>query len=106
MSSVKAHAFALSVMSCRWKRKMFPQRNDYCVGLHARLHIPVSGMSIFRTLFFIPARIPPDSLGFLFFPEELFYRNLLLAGLRNPELLRNHRNTPEFLFPPTKTTVI
>jgi hypothetical protein len=72
----------------------------------ARLHFPVSGMSISRTLFFIPARIPPDSLGYLFFPEEFFYRNLLLAGLRNPELLRNHRNTPEFLFPPTKTTMI
>ena len=38
----------------------------------ARLHFPVSGMSISRTLFFIPARIPPDSLGFLFFPEEFF----------------------------------
>jgi hypothetical protein len=68
----------------------------------ARLHFPVSGMSISRTLFFIPARIPPDSLGFLFFPEEFFYRNLLLAGHRNPELLRNHRNTPEFLFPQKK----
>ena len=33
-SAVKAQAFALSVMSCRWKRKMFPQRNDYCVELH------------------------------------------------------------------------
>ena len=34
-SAVKAQAFALSVMSCMWKRKMFPQRNDYCVELHA-----------------------------------------------------------------------
>jgi len=33
-SAVKAQAFALSVMSCRWKRKMFPQRNDYFVELH------------------------------------------------------------------------
>ena len=76
------------------------------VNLSTRLHFPVSGMSISRTLFFIPARIPQDSLKFLFFPEEFFYRNLLLAGLRNPKLLRNLRNTPEFLFPPTKTTVI
>jgi hypothetical protein len=57
-------------------------------------------------MFFIPARIPPDSLGFLFFPEEFFYRNLLLAGAYSSELLRNHRNIPEFLFPPNKTTVI
>ena len=42
--------------------------------LLSRLHFPVSGMSISRTLFFIPARIPPDSLGFLFFPEEFFQR--------------------------------
>jgi len=44
----------------------------------ARLHFPVSGMSISRTLFFIPARIPPDSLGFLFFLEDFFHRHLLL----------------------------
>jgi len=43
-----------------------------------RLHFPVSGMTISRTLFFIPVRIPPDSLGFLFFPEDFFHRNLLL----------------------------
>ena len=73
-----------------------------------RLHFPVSGISISWSPFFIPARIPQDSSGsgFLFFPEEFFYRNLLLAGLRNPEVLRNLRNTPEFLFPLTKTTVI
>ena len=67
-----------------------------------RLHFPVSGISISWSPFFIPARIPQDSSGsgFLFFPEEFFYRNLLLAGLRNPELLRNLRNTPEFPFPP------
>ena len=71
-----------------------------------RLHFPVSGISISWSLFFVPARIPQDSSGFFFFPEEFFYRNLLLAGLRNPELLRNLRNTPEFLFPPNKTNVI
>jgi hypothetical protein len=48
----------------------------------ARLHFPVSGISISRTLFFVPARIPQDSFGFLFFPEEFFHRNLLLAGVR------------------------
>jgi hypothetical protein len=37
-----------------------------------RLHFPVSGISISRTLFFVPARIPQDSFGFLFFPEEFF----------------------------------
>jgi hypothetical protein len=47
-----------------------------------RLHFPVSGISISRTLIFIPARIPQDSFGFLFFPEEFFHRNLLLAGAR------------------------
>ena len=39
----------------------------------------------------------PGFLRILFFSEEFFYRNLLLAGLRNPELLLNLRNTPEFL---------
>ena len=70
------------------------------------LHFPVSGISFLGPCFSFLSRIPQDSCGFLFFPEEFFYRNLLLAGRRNPELLRNHRNTPEFLFPPTKTTVI
>jgi len=37
-----------------------------------RLHFPVSGMSISRTLFFIPARIPPDSLGSCFFRRNFF----------------------------------
>ena len=52
----------------------------------SRLHFPVSGMSISRTLFFIPARIPPDSLGFLFFPEEFFHRNLLLIVRQEPRI--------------------
>jgi hypothetical protein len=51
------------------------------------LHFPVSGISISRTLFFIPARIPQDSFGFLFFPEEFFHRNLLLAGVRKFQFL-------------------
>ena len=50
--------------------------------LPPRLHFPVTGISISRTLIFIPARIPQDSFGFLFFPEEFFHRNLLLAGAR------------------------
>ena len=47
----------------------------------SRLPIPVSGISISRSLFFVPARIPQDSSGFLFFPEDFFHRNLLLAGV-------------------------
>jgi len=62
-------------------------------NLHPRLHFPVSGMSISRTLFFIPARIPPDSLGFLFFPEEFFHRNLLLIVRQE---LRITPESPEY----------
>ena len=58
----------------------------------SRLHFPVSGISFLGPCFSFLSRIPQDSCGFLFFPEEFFYRNLLLTGLRNPELLRNHRN--------------
>jgi hypothetical protein len=36
------------------------------------LHFPVSGISISRTLFFVPARIPQDSFGFLFFSGGIF----------------------------------
>jgi len=71
-----------------------------------RLHFPVSGISFLGPCFSFLSRIPQDSCGFLFFLEEFFYRNLLLAGLRNPELLRNLQNTPEFLFPPKKINVI
>ena len=76
---------------------------------------------------FLP-RIPQDSFGFLFFPEEFFHRNLLLAGVRkfrflamltgilhrflyipafdldSCKFLRNPLDSsgipPEFLFPP------
>ena len=51
------------------------------MDLQARLHFPVSGISISRSMFFDPARIPQDSSGFFFFPEEFFHRNLLLAGV-------------------------
>ena len=46
------------------------------------MHFPVSGISISRSLFFVPAH---DSSGFLWilvFSEEFFHRNLLLAGVR------------------------
>jgi hypothetical protein len=45
------------------------------------------GCIFLRSCFSFLPRIPQDSCWFL-------------------KLLRNHRNTPEFLFPPTKTTVI
>ena len=53
----------------------------------ARLHFPVSGISFLGPCFSFLSRIPQDSCGFLFFPEEFFHRNLLLAGVRKLRFL-------------------
>ena len=49
---------------------------------YPRLHVPVSGISFLGPCFSFLSRIPQDSCGFLFFPEEFFHRNLLLAWVR------------------------
>jgi hypothetical protein len=65
-------------------------------SVNTRLHFPVSGMSISVTLFFIPARIPPDSLGFLFFFRRTFgwWRGI------PPNYYSGITKYSEFLFPP------
>jgi len=66
---------------------LMPQNNNDIQSMppNARLHFPVSGISFLGPCFSFLSRIPQDSCGFLFFPEEFFYGNLILAGRRNPE---------------------